>query len=487
MEEPSMRTAGSLAHLLAVGLCLIGTTGAVAQEVDTARAAGAAFLIRTQQGDGSWRNAGGLEIQATASALEALERSGLRGSQFFAAGAAWLANVEPGSVDAETRRILALKIAGRDVGTDAQALASKRSSTSGYSFGSYPGHGTTVIDTALGLNALRLGLSGFAVDGQQVANSLCPVLRGQRANGSWPYVPATGAGQQPKIGAGLVPTALVMQELQAFSAIYGGFGCGATTFTLNATVAAAATWLTQQQNPDGGFGERDNQGVLGASSVLASAIVLRALDSLSVPPAATVANARTYLIGQRNTGNGSWQGDAFVTAQVVAALPAAVGAQLTDTDRDGVPNVVESRIGTNPNVADSRSQIPIAGLSQVALTTAAFLASGTQGVPFSFDIPATGTPPFAFALITGSTPPGIALSTSGRLSGTPTTIGSFSFDYSVRDGVGRSSIRVGRVDIEAALKDADVPTLPEWGVLLMGSLLLAAAARRRHSRAGNQR
>lgn len=176
MEEPSMRTAGSLAHLLAVGLCLIGTTGAVAQEVDTARAAGASFLIRTQQGDGSWRNAGGLEIQATASALEALERSGLRGSQFFAAGAAWLANVEPGSVDAETRRILALKIAGRDVGTDAQALASKRSSTSGYSFGSYPGHGTTVIDTALGLNALRLGLSGFAVDGQQVANSLCPVL-----------------------------------------------------------------------------------------------------------------------------------------------------------------------------------------------------------------------------------------------------------------------------------------------------------------------
>jgi hypothetical protein len=468
--------------MVAVGMGLVVATDVRAQDVDTARAAGAAFLIRAQQGDGSWKNAGGLEIQATASALEALDRAGLRNSPFFAAGAAWLANTEPGSIDSEARRIVTLNLAGRAVSVDAQTLAGKRNGPNGYSFGTYPGHGTTLIDTALALNALRVGLSGFTTDGSLVANSLCPILRAQRANGSWPYVPPTGTAQDARIGTGLVPTSLVMQELRAFSALYGGFSCGGISYTLNTVVANAGTWLTSQQNADGGFGERNNQGSLGASSVLASAIVLRALNGLSVPPAAAVANARIYLVGQRNAGNGSWQNDAFVTAQVVAALPAATGAQLTDTDRDGIPNVVETPLGTNPNVADSRGQIPTAGLSQAALTTAAFLAAGTRGVPFTFDIPAAGTPPFAFALVTGSPPPGITLEPTGRLSGTPTIAGSFSFDYSVHDGTGRDATLVGRVDITAP-QAVTIPALPEWGTILLGCLLLVAVWRQQRKRA----
>ena len=69
------------------------------------------------------------------------------------------------------------------------------------------------------------------------------------------------------------------------------------------------------------------------------------------------------------------------------------------------------------------------------------LPNGTIGAPYSADLGALaqvsgGVPPYSFSLTTGALPAGLALSTSGILSGTPSGTGSFNFTYTVSDSSG---------------------------------------------------
>lgn len=60
--------------------------------------------------------------------------------------------------------------------------------------------------------------------------------------------------------------------------------------------------------------------------------------------------------------------------------------------------------------------------------------SGQVGVPYSFQMKGrAGCPPYIFVVSSGALPPGLGLSSSGVISGTPTTAGSFSFWLELRD------------------------------------------------------
>jgi len=53
--------------------------------------------------------------------------------------------------------------------------------------------------------------------------------------------------------------------------------------------------------------------------------------------------------------------------------------------------------------------------------------NGTVGVPYQCQLQATGgVPPYTWSLATGALPPGLSLSTSGLIAGTPTLAGTFS-------------------------------------------------------------
>lgn len=64
-------------------------------------------------------------------------------------------------------------------------------------------------------------------------------------------------------------------------------------------------------------------------------------------------------------------------------------------------------------------------------------SSGTAGTPYSGTLVATGgTPPYTFAITGGSLPPGLSLNTStGVISGTPTTVGIYPYTAQVTDNV----------------------------------------------------
>jgi hypothetical protein len=62
------------------------------------------------------------------------------------------------------------------------------------------------------------------------------------------------------------------------------------------------------------------------------------------------------------------------------------------------------------------------------------LSSGTVGVLYGTNLSATGgKTPYKWSIISGSLPPGLTLSTSGLISGTPTTAGTYNFTVKVRD------------------------------------------------------
>ncbi len=63
-----------------------------------------------------------------------------------------------------------------------------------------------------------------------------------------------------------------------------------------------------------------------------------------------------------------------------------------------------------------------------------FPPGGSVGTPYSFQFVArAGCPPYEFVLVSGALPPGLSMSSSGKVTGTPTTAGFYAFWVEVRD------------------------------------------------------
>ncbi|HEV2350977.1 MAG TPA: putative Ig domain-containing protein [Terriglobia bacterium] len=68
------------------------------------------------------------------------------------------------------------------------------------------------------------------------------------------------------------------------------------------------------------------------------------------------------------------------------------------------------------------------------------IPGGTTGTPYSATLQASGgTSPYSWALSGGTLPAGLTLSSTGVISGTPTTSGSYSFAVLLRDSAGHSA------------------------------------------------
>jgi large repetitive protein len=88
------------------------------------------------------------------------------------------------------------------------------------------------------------------------------------------------------------------------------------------------------------------------------------------------------------------------------------------------------------------------------------LASLQTGVATTQQLTASGgVPPYSWAVVSGSLPPGLALSTSGLISGTPTLAGSFSFTIRVSDSGAASANRAFTLAVSVSLSINGCPAI----------------------------
>lgn len=415
------------AWLKLLGICLIGAGTASAwaanqSQIDTARTKGLWWILTHQHGEGRWGSSPVNIVASTATTLEALNQAGVRGP-IFSRGYSWLANAPAASVDSLARQIAALSASGGNTSRLISDLVKARNSL--MAWGSYAGYDTSYPDTALALNALLPVASYARAD---VINAICLMQTARRAEGGWSFARSEG----PVVASsGILPTTqnlLVLDAAKTIHALPNSFACpGYFDSDLNNMQTTGKSWLLTQRNlADNGFGAG------GVSSVIETAFAYQALNKLAPNDEAT-APALDYLLSKQNP-DGSWGGDAFQTALVMKLLPPPL-SPLKDTDKDGIPDDVEVLMGTNPNIADTRG-IAVGNGDQVpGLTIPTVLAAeAILGQVFSVQLTAEGgTTPYNWAITTGSLPPGISLSPSGLISGTPTALGSYAFYYTVTD------------------------------------------------------
>jgi large repetitive protein len=84
----------------------------------------------------------------------------------------------------------------------------------------------------------------------------------------------------------------------------------------------------------------------------------------------------------------------------------------------------------------------------------ASLAGGTTGSAYSQTLTGSGgTGPYTFAVTAGSLPPGLSLAAGGTLSGTPTSVGSYSFTVTATDSLNATGSQAFSVTVSPAVVD----------------------------------
>lgn len=377
-----------------------------AAQVDAARNKSLAWLLTHQSGEGGWKNQPGAEIITTSSVLESLEKTGVKGPA-YSNGIGWLSNAKSASTDSLSRKAISMYKAGMDTASLMTSLIAMRNGNK--SWGAYARYGGTFPDTSLAMDAIRITGAAYADTGF----GLGFMISQQNADGGWPYNKTQIAAPPSEI----IPTAHNIITLNRYKTNYG----------VQSYITNAINWLKPRQKASGAFGEGAN-GTLYETALAYLALVAE-LGTADV----AAGNALGFIVSQQQA-DGSWGGDPLLTGLALQTLPVPSPA-LVDSDGDGIPDVVEPLTGTNPAIADAWRLIPGNGSSVSGLTVAKVIgAEAVVNVAFSYALSASGgIAPYSWKLISGSLPPGLVLSTTGVISGNPSSVGVFNFTHQATD------------------------------------------------------
>jgi hypothetical protein len=152
------------------------------------------------------------------------------------------------------------------------------------------------------------------------------------------------------------------------------------------------------------------------------------------------------------------------TKGVISGTPVAVGTTgftLSVTDSEAVPAGVAANFS-----------LTIQGGLTVSTTT---LPAGTVGVSYTATLTASGgITPYTWSLPGGGLPPGLNLSSTGVISGTPTATGTFSFGVQVDDSEPSGQVAQGELTITVSAIGITTQSLPAAAINVPYSQTLAA-------------
>jgi hypothetical protein len=180
--------------------------------------------------------------------------------------------------------------------------------------------------------------------------------------------------------------------------------------------------------------------IVGAVAIVLLTTALRFSDSALMPPTGVVGQPYSHGIGLEAGCKGK------KVAVVSGSLPPGlqlVGSAQTDSDGsnwriEGTPtqaggwtfwleatDICPSAPAQRPLTIDITPRITV---------TTESLGPTLVNQPYSVQLTATGASSYTWSIASGAPPPGITLSSSGLLSGTPTQVGGFQFTVQAREG-----------------------------------------------------
>jgi hypothetical protein len=164
----------------------------------------------------------------------------------------------------------------------------------------------------------------------------------------------------------------------------------------------------------------------------------------------TASNSVVRVINGGQNCNAYWQVGSSATIGTATAFTGNILALASITVTTGA-SVSGRLLARNGAVTLDSSSIAVCPACTPITLSPATLPNGTIGAAYSQTITASGgTAPYTFSIIAGSLPPGLTLSSSGLLTGTPTTAGSFTFTVRATDAAGCLGSRVYTIVINPA-------------------------------------
>jgi O-glycosyl hydrolase len=203
---------------------------------------------------------------------------------------------------------------------------------------------------------------------------------------------------------------------------------------------------------------RANTTVAGSSTVLASSYVNDANQSLT-----------TVLINSSSS--------AATASVTVPSYPANIMSYESFTSSNGSywqPAALTISAGKVGVALPAYGVVTLCANTPAKITSGA-PSSGTTAGSYSFVFMASGFPAPTFSLQSGVLPPGLTLSPTGALTGTPSQAGTFSGVVSASNSTGGAATQSFTITIAAA--GSDGPTMPTWALILLAGLLAAVATK----------
>ncbi|HLJ47001.1 MAG TPA: putative Ig domain-containing protein [Bryobacteraceae bacterium] len=248
-------------------------------------------------------------------------------------------------------------------------------------------------------------------------------------NTAYPSTTLGATGGTPpytwSVTAGALPAGLSLSA----AGVISGTPTAAGTFSFTATVTDAA-----QRTANGQF-----QIVVNPPAITVTQTALPAgTVNVGYPPTSLTATGGTQPLTWTIAAGSLPPGLSLSAGGVISGTPTTTGtfpftASVTDASRQ-----------------TARGQFQIVVNAPTLSVNSATLPSGIVGTPYPLTgLTATGgTPPFSWVVTSGLLPPGLSLSTSGTVSGTPTTAGNFTFGVTVTDS--RQVMATGQFQIAIA-------------------------------------